>query len=241
MEQLLALHGFAGTGRIWDPVADALGAGWEVAAPDLPGHGGAAGEAVSLQSCVRVALDAAAPRFVLAGYSMGGRIALHVALAAPERVAALVLVSTSAGIDDPGERARRRAADEALAASTEGASIDAFAERWMELELFAGEPPAARERWRADILRNDPAGLAASLRAVGTGALEPLWGRLGEIDVPASVVVGERDARYRALGERLVSALPFARAVVVPAAGHGLPREAPRPVAEAIAAAAPSR
>ena len=229
VSHVVALHGFAGTGRTWD----AVGAG--VLAPDLPGHGAAAGAPVSFASCVDVVLAAAPERFTLAGYSMGGRIALHVALAAPERVARLVLVSTTAGIEAPVQRDARRRTDEALADEVQAGTIEDFAARWMALALFAGEPPAARARWREDILRNTPAGLAASLRGAGTGAMAPLWDRLGELAMPATVLAGERDAKFRALGERLASALPGAGPlVIVPGAGHGLPREAPAAVAATL-------
>jgi 2-succinyl-6-hydroxy-2,4-cyclohexadiene-1-carboxylate synthase len=188
---------------------------------------------------VQAVLAAAPERFALAGYSMGARIALHVALAAPERVARLVLISGTAGLADAAERAARREADERLAAETETGSIEDFAARWMALPLFAGDPPEARRLWREDILRNAPAGLAAALRGAGTGAMEPLWERLSELAMPATVLAGERDAKFRALAERLVVGLPGAApAIVVAGAGHGLPRESPQAVRAALTSAA---
>jgi 2-succinyl-6-hydroxy-2,4-cyclohexadiene-1-carboxylate synthase len=227
---VVALHGFAGTGRSWAAVEPGL------RAPDLPGHGAAGGvRPITFASCVEHVLAAAPERFVLAGYSMGGRLALHVALAAPDRVARLVLIATTAGIEDAAERDARRRADEALAAEIERGDIDAFVARWSATPLFAGDPPEVVARWQEDMRRNEPAGLAAALRGVGTGAMAPLWDRLGELTMPAAVLAGERDAKFMALGRRLASALPGAATLtVVPGAGHGLPREAPAPVAAAI-------
>ena len=85
--------------------------------------------------------------------------------------------------------------------------------------------------------RNDPASLAAVLRGIGTGAMTPLWARLGELTMPATAVVGERDAKFTALGERLADQLPAGQLVIVPGAGHGLPREAPEAVAAVLRAA----
>lgn len=221
MEPLVALHGFAGTGATWAAVEP------RAVAPDLPGHGAARLAEPTFERCVELVLAAAPERFVLAGYSMGGRVALHVALAAPERVRRLVLVSTTAGIEDDAERAARRAADEALAAEFERLPIEEVAERWVSHPLFARDPPAARALQRVDVLRNEPTGLAAALRGIGTGAMPPLWDRLGALAMPVTVLAGERDAKYVALGERLTAALPAAELRVVPGAGHGLPREVP--------------
>ena len=76
--------------------------------------------------------------------------------------------------------------------------------------------------------------LAAALRGIGTGVMAPLWERLGELKMPVAVLAGERDAKYVALGERLVAALPAATLTIVPGAGHALPLEAPAAVAAAI-------
>ena len=220
VSHVVALHGFAGTGRMWEVVDPSY------VAPDLP---------PSVDGAVATALAAAPGPFVLAGYSMGGRIALQVALAAPERVERLVLISATAGIEDPAERARRREADERLAAEIEAGDIEAFADRWLGQPLFAEDPPEARRLQREDILRNEPAVLAASLRALGQGAMAPVWDRLGELSMPVTVLAGERDEKYRALAGRITSGLRGnVEKVVVPGSGHGLPREAPAAVAAAI-------
>jgi 2-succinyl-6-hydroxy-2,4-cyclohexadiene-1-carboxylate synthase len=233
---VVLLHGFAGTGRAWDPVAQRLDRErYTALAPDLRGHGAArAARPVSFAGCVQDVLGAVPGRFVLCGYSMGGRIALHVALAAPARVERLVLVATTAGIEDEAARAARREDDERLAAFADGASIEQFAERWVAQPVFAGTPADAARIWREDLLRNDPRALAAALRGIGSGAMAPLWGRLGELAMPATVLVGERDAKFVALGERLAAALPRGELVAVPGAGHGLPREAPQAVVAAL-------
>ena len=202
---------------------------------DLRGHGDAAhARPVSPSACTADVLAATAGRFALCGYSLGGRVALHVALAAPERVTRLVLLAATAGICDPSERAARRQADETLAAGIERGTIEAFADRWMAQPLFAGTAPEVVAAWRADLARNEPGGLAAALRGLGAGVMAPLWDRLPAVDVPATVVAGERDPKYVALAERLAAALPRAELVVVPGAGHGLAREAPDAVARLL-------
>ena len=237
-ETVVLLHGFAGTRHAWDLVADRLDPErYRALALDLRGHGDARDRRpITFAACVADVAAAAPERFALCGYSMGGRIALHVALQHPDRVSRLVLVASTAGIDDPVMRAERRAADEKLALEVEGGTIEDFADRWSRQPLFAGTPPEAAAFWRADLQRNDPAALAAVLRGLGAGVMEPLWERLSELDgLPVTIIAGERDGRYTATGRRLAAALRGARMLVVPGAGHGLPREAPQAVAAAIA------
>ncbi|WP_354702016.1 alpha/beta fold hydrolase [Paraconexibacter sp. AEG42_29] len=235
-DPIVLLHGFAGTGATWDAVRAELDAGRTVHTPDLRGHGRrSAVRPVSFAGCVADVLADAPPRFVLGGYSQGGRVALHVALAAPERVSALVLLATMAGLEDHEARAARRRSDTVLALKLQRDGLEAFAADWTTQPLFADDPPAARAAQVKDIARCSADGLAAALRGIGTGEMLPLWDRLGELTMPTTVLVGERDTKYQALGERLTTLLPDATLTIVPGAGHGLPREAPPAVAAALA------
>jgi 2-succinyl-6-hydroxy-2,4-cyclohexadiene-1-carboxylate synthase len=202
-------------------VAEALAADHEVVCPDQPGHGTRAHVGADLATSA-LALAAHGPA-AFVGYSMGGRIALHLALLHPEAVTSLVLVGATAGIDDEGERATRRAADEARADRLLRIGTEAFLEEWLAQPLFAGLPPEAR-RGRS----SDAAGLASSLRLAGTGTQEPQWDRLGQLAMPVLVVAGERDEKFRALGARLAAASGTnAELAVVPGAGHAVHLERP--------------
>jgi pimeloyl-ACP methyl ester carboxylesterase len=108
------------------------------------------------------------------------------------------------------------------------------ADRWGAQPLFATQSAEAAAAVRADRLANDPVHVAAALRGIGTGAMTPLWERLGELTMPVVVLAGERDAAYVAHGERLAAALPDGRLTIVPGAGHALLLEAPAAVASAI-------
>jgi 2-succinyl-6-hydroxy-2,4-cyclohexadiene-1-carboxylate synthase len=235
-EPLLLLHGFTQTGRGWDEVVRHLAREtYRPLAPDLRGHGAAASRRpISFAACVADVAGLAAGRFALAGYSLGGRLALHVALAHPERVSRLVLVSTTAGIEDPQERARRRAADEELAAWMEPRLMTEVADRWGAQPLFAGQAPDVAAAARADRLNNDPRHLAAALRGIGTGSMTPVWDRLAELEMEVAVLAGERDAKFAALARRLADGLPRGTLTIVRGGGHALPLEAPAAVAAAI-------
>jgi 2-succinyl-6-hydroxy-2,4-cyclohexadiene-1-carboxylate synthase len=283
LENVVLLHGFAGTRRTWDGVVERLvPERYTPLAFDLPGHGdavgavgdavsavddaiGAAGDAVgavgdavgavgdvgdvvsavgdprsnagvgvTFADCVEHVLAHSPARFALCGYSLGGRVGLNVALAAPERVQRLVLVSSTAGIADEDARAARRAADEALARNLEERSFEEFMDRWEAQPVFAEDPPEVHAAMRAEQQRNDPRALAAVLRGIGTGAMPPLWDRLAGLAVPVTILVGERDTKFHAPGRRMVELLPDAELLIVPG-GHRLPLENPSAVADAIA------
>jgi 2-succinyl-6-hydroxy-2,4-cyclohexadiene-1-carboxylate synthase len=229
-------HGFTQTARSWERFERSLGQripAAEFAAVDLPGHGEAVvpSSADLWQSAAH--LVSAGGRGTYVGYSMGGRVSLHAALDRPDAVESLVLIGATAGIDDPVERADRRAADERLAERVESIGVEAFVDQWLSNPLFAGLD--AGTSLRADRLRNTAGGLAASLRATGTGVQEPLWSRLGEIQVPALVMAGEHDRKFRTLGARLAAGLPRATFVVIEGAGHSVHLEQPDATAEAVA------
>jgi 2-succinyl-6-hydroxy-2,4-cyclohexadiene-1-carboxylate synthase len=221
--RLVLVHGFTQTRRSWDPLLPALAA-HQVIPLDAPGHGEA--------SDVRLALDDGGAwlaqnggRGVYVGYSMGGRFCLHAALAEPELVRGLVLISATGGIDDERERDARRLADEALADRIETIGVPAFLDEWLSQALFAGLDPTRRDV--ADRLRNTAGGLASSLRLAGTGTQAPLWDRLAALQVPTLVVAGENDDKFVALGERLATTIPHAQLAVVEGAGHTVHLEQP--------------
>jgi 2-succinyl-6-hydroxy-2,4-cyclohexadiene-1-carboxylate synthase len=235
---LVLVHGFTGSIDTWEPARSLLGSRHRVIAVDLPGHGGSSAPPRSwrLPEVVRAIMTAldrlGVSRAGWLGYSLGGRVALHAAMACPSRVERLVLESTSPGISDPGERSARAAADEALAADLERRGLPVFVDRWMAQPLFATLRrlgPTALARDRALRLRQSPAGLAAALRAFGVGVQEPLWEHLPALEVPTLLVAGAADRRYRGLATAMAARLPHARVAVVPRAGHTVHLENPVP------------
>lgn len=222
------LHGFTQNRRCWGPVPELLAHHREVVVADAPGHGDAASLRLTLADAATPYAEglAGVGEAQWLGYSMGGRLALHVALTHPERVGALVLVGASPGIADPAARAARRAADEALAAHLEAVGTTAFVDEWLAQPLFAGLDD--RSSCRSERLRNDADGLASSLRLAGTGAQDPLWDALGIITTPVLLVVGERDAKFRGIADDM--APRFAGrcdTVVLAGTGHACHLEAP--------------
>jgi 2-succinyl-6-hydroxy-2,4-cyclohexadiene-1-carboxylate synthase len=233
---LLLLHGFTHTGASWKGVVAALGERYRALSPDLLGHGGASdAQPVTLEAQLNQLLRLAPSRYTLAGYSMGGRIALHLALADQGRVERLALIGASPGIAHERERAQRRADDERLAGEIERQDIEEFATRWAQTPVLAGLNEEQAASAYEDRLRSTPRGLARSLRGLGTAALPPLWARLAELEMPVKLVVGERDTKFIEVADQMALVIKDAEVIVVPGAGHAVHLEAPEQVAEIIA------
>ncbi len=225
------LHGFTQTPRSWGRFGQLLAVRGAVERPWLPGHGPDPTPSTDLWG----AADALAPDrpSTIIGYSMGGRVALHMALNNPGRVSELVVLSATAGIVDPAERRRRVSEDEALADRIETIGVDAFLAEWLARDMFASLPDDP-SRWE-DRRDNTSAGLAAALRHLGTGTQEDLRDRLGGLTIPVLIVVGELDVPFARRGAEMVDAMgPNASLAVVAGAGHAVHLEAPDRTAEVV-------
>ena len=225
MARFILVHGFTQTAASWDAIEYRLTAlGHDVVALDAPGHGAHSDTHLGLWKGADL-LAAEGGRGTWVGYSMGGRLSLHVALAHPDSVERLVLIGATAGLDRAAERIERQSSDELLAEELERDGVDAFLARWLAQPLFATLPEdsAGLDARR----RNTVAGLAAALRLMGTGAQDPLWDRLHEIRVPTMLVAGSLDAKFRALAERMAGLLPDANVVTMNGCGHACHLEAP--------------
>ena len=236
-EPLLLLHGFTGAASTWRDLASSWD-GWRRIAVDLIGHGESDAPSderrYTMERCVAdlgALLDELRiERATVLGYSMGGRVALQLAAAAPERVAALVLEGASSGIDDVAERAARAASDRALADDVERDGIEAFVDRWERVPIFATQsrlPDDVRARQRHQRLANRTIGLANSLRGMGAGAQSSLWPRLHELTMPVLLIAGEDDAKYSEMARAMASRMPAASTCIVPGAGHAVHLERP--------------
>jgi 2-succinyl-6-hydroxy-2,4-cyclohexadiene-1-carboxylate synthase len=223
--RIVLVHGFTQTSACWAPVDEDLAADHELVLVDAPGHGASALAQLDLWESGRAVAEAGGEGTYV-GYSMGGRICLHAALARPEAVRRLVLVSATAGIDDPDERTDRRRADNQLADHVVELGIEPFVDEWLNQPMFATLPPERAHR-RAR-LANTAAGLASSLRLAGAGTQEPLWDRLADLHIPVLVTAGALDAKYAALAERLAATIGAdAELAVIDGAGHTVHLEQP--------------
>lgn len=228
---LLMLHGFTGSTRAWQGIPENLAGDVQPIAVDLIGHGQTSAPDDPDRYRIEQAVDdlielldrMEIEQTALLGYSMGGRVALHLALAHPDRVSSLILESASPGIDDPTVRANRRASDEKQAQMIEEQGLETFVDHWESIPLFESQqklPAGVRRRQRELRLRQSPTGLANSLRGMGAGAMTPVSSRLKSFPMPVLYLAGEYDEKYRGIGEQLAADVSIGRYIEIPGAGH---------------------
>lgn len=224
---LVYLHGFAGTG---DQLKRHLP---EAIAPTLEGHGPfPACLSQGFEEAVSRLLDA--PHFAspvhLIGYSMGGRIALALALQRPDLVSSLTLVGASPGPRSLPEREERRAWELSFVDLLEQKGLQEFLADWEKLPLFAREqllPDDALNRVRRARREHRPEGLAHALRVLGHASMPDYRPRLLQLTMPVRLVVGALDTKFLLLAQEMAEAIPRASLHVVPGAGHNPLLETP--------------
>ena len=166
----------------------------------------------------------------LLGYSMGGRLALYLAVHYPKRFHSLILESASPGLKTAVERDERRQRDNTLANRIERDSIEAFIDFWERLPLWASQQQLSKEthaRLRQQRLQNNPAGLANSLRGMGTGVQSSLWQNLQNVQLPVLLMTGELDHKFIGIAQEMAPLLPLAQHITIPDAGHTIHLEKP--------------
>jgi 2-succinyl-6-hydroxy-2,4-cyclohexadiene-1-carboxylate synthase len=233
-DRLVLVHGFTQTLQSWAGMAPALAETYQVTRVDLPGHGGSASVDLPFAEAAAAIGDAGGTATYV-GYSMGGRLCLRLAVDRPDLVQALVLVGASPGLADDAERAARRESNEALADEIERVGTAAFLERWLAQPMFSTFQPEP-----ADLearLANPSRGLATALRRLGTGVQEPLWDRLGELEMPVLVVAGQEDSKFTDIAEDMADAIGVnAQVVAIAGAGHAAHLERPGSFCRLLAA-----
>lgn len=236
---VVLIHGFTGTGDSWRSLVDVLAPDFTTIGVDLVGHGRSGHPAASERYEMRRAVDDLAAllhtlgyeRAAWLGYSLGGRVALQVAVHRPDCVSALVLEGATPGLETAEERAARVAADEALAQRLEREGLEAFVDYWQSIGLWDSQRRTLTEEQRAVLRRGrlaqDPVGLAGSLRGMGTGAQEWVGDRLGGIGVPVLLTAGTLDTKFSAIAREMAAAIPHATLRLVEDAGHAAHLERP--------------
>lgn len=234
-ETIVFLHGFTGSSRDFLAIPDSIISNYRCLIPDLPGHGqtqvleteisfNAAGKITLLKEWLSSLRQS---KFHLFGYSMGGRLALQFAVKNSHQLHSLILVSTTAGIDEEVIRIARVKADNELAEKILDSNPKDFLTAWLAQPLF--KEIADSQDITKEVVRRlplQPSGLAYSLKYFGSGVMPPVWHQLTNIKIPTLVIAGCKDQKYLALASKLVDLIENSTLKVLPT-GHAPLSESP--------------
>lgn len=235
---LLFLHGFMGSCTDWEEVIDPFSNEFHCIAVDLPGHGQSLGfergKEYTFEGASRLILNTidtlGIQNSTLIGYSMGGRLALHMALRYPARWNKVVIESASPGFKKASDRHARARRDEFLAQQLEENDFQEFLQAWYSEPLFASLANDS-EQFQALLAKrsqNNPKELAKVLRGMGAGIQSPLWRELPQLEIPLLMIAGEDDARYRRIAVAIQNLCKRAQIAIVRGAGHNVHLEKPK-------------
>lgn len=189
-------------------------------------------ENVNAEAC---ALPAGLGTAIL-GYSMGGRLALHALLEKNHPWKAGVMVSVHPGLETSAERNLRRHSDKQWATRAFTENWQTFYQSWQSLPIFAGSKNSRpREPSAIQRLAQRRSEISRSFIDWSLAAQDPLWERLGEIQVPLLWIAGENDEKFRKIAERATAQSPHFQLAIAPDTGHRVVAESPEWLAGTVA------
>jgi 2-succinyl-6-hydroxy-2,4-cyclohexadiene-1-carboxylate synthase len=227
------LHGFTQTSRSWDRYIDLLQPEQSIIRFDAPGHANSTSVSADLPTTATMVAEQGAKADYI-GYSMGARLALHIALLHPDSVRRLVLISGSPGLRTNAEQIERQRSDEQLAREIRQVGVSQFVSKWLSNPMFANL--VSTEGDIKDRLRNSVDGLVSSLTMSGTGSQQSLWDRLSELSMPVLLIVGENDQKFRQINSEMKNLISSqTELVIIQNAGHAVHLEQPKQCVSVIA------
>ncbi|WP_409028895.1 2-succinyl-6-hydroxy-2,4-cyclohexadiene-1-carboxylate synthase [Gracilimonas sediminicola] len=229
LPNLVLLHGFMGSGRQFDHLIPELKKFCNPITIDLLGHGNTEGAELHYRFSTKeqvadltklISEQLQLPLF-LYGYSMGGRLALQLALHRPDLYKGLILESSTFGIEGETEQQARQSLDARRSDAITG-NFEGFLEDWAKMPLFNSANPAPEliDKMNEIQQNQNPFWLANSLQGFGTGTMPCVRNRLGEIPIPVQLLVGEKDSKFLHINRQMEKELREPELAVVKDAGH---------------------
>ncbi|XP_066321928.1 protein PHYLLO, chloroplastic-like isoform X5 [Miscanthus floridulus] len=260
---VLLLHGFLGTSEDWVPMMKALAPSARVIAIDLPGHGESQimqRHKNSEQFIVTVQLVAdlllklmchiTDGEVVVVGYSMGARIALHMALNQDHKIRGAVTISGSPGLRDEASRRRRVAIDKSRAQFLMSCGLECFLQTWYSGKLWNSlrEHPEFNSLVRTRSKHKNIKALAKVLADSSVGRQKSLWEDLKHLKRPLLIVAGEKDAKFKDISQKMRMEImnhaecgsdgpkgkELCEMIIIPDSGHAVHVENPLPLVRAV-------
>lgn len=238
-EPLVLFHGFTGNVDTWNSLVPLLKGSYQFIMIDIIGHGQTDSPqdyqrysiGHSVEDMIAIFDELKLDKVHVLGYSMGGRLALSIAVNHPNRVKKLILESSSPGLKTEEEQVNRRMSDAELALRIIENGIKEFVDYWENTPLFSSQkslPNEEKERIRAGRLSNHPLGLVNSLKGMGTGSQPSWWKSLSHVNLPVLLICGKLDKKYCQMAMEMNQLLPCSWVKKVDEAGHTIHVEKPQ-------------
>ena len=235
-QALIFLHGFLGSAVDWQEIMSDFSEDYFCLAFDLPGHGNSfipdEYSDITLEKIASridsVLLSQQIDNPVYIGYSMGGRITLHMPAIIKSSCSGLIIESASPGIEDPVERKARLEKDFLVADKLESMNFEEFLVQWYNQPLFAGLKKSQNfNKIFRHRLKNNPVQLARAIRIMTVGKQKPLWKIFHGLELPVLVISGSNDEKYTSYTKRISTLSPSVRTQIISGAGHVVHAEKP--------------
>ncbi|KAL6899311.1 hypothetical protein ACP4OV_005969 [Aristida adscensionis] len=261
---VLLLHGFLGTSEDWVPMMLALSPSARVIAVDLPGHGESQmlrhhvgnleQSPMTIQSAADLLLKLLGhitdDEVVVVGYSMGARIALHMALNQTHKILGTVIISGSPGLRDEASRRRRAAIDKSRALFLISHGLECFLESWYSGKMWTSlrEHPRFDSLVRTRSRHKNIRALSKVLADSSIGRQKSLWEDLKHLKSPILIVAGEKDIKFKDISQKMYREITnslrygadgrygkeLCEMMIIPDSGHAVHVENPLPLVRAV-------
>ena len=234
---LLLIHGFTGSNESFKTSIRYLRQYFKVIAIDMIGHGKSFDKNPNNYSFERsvelikdILIELNLKKTNLLGYSLGGRLALHLAINSTQLINKLILCSTSPGIKDKSDRKARQNSDSYLADLLLDQGIGGFVDYWESLSLWRSEKRLSykiKNTMRKIRLSQEPLGLINSLNSQGQGIQKYILKNLKKIQNKTLIFAGEKDEKYIKYSYEIQKNIEDSKVKIVPNSGHNLILENP--------------
>ncbi|MFA3783771.1 2-succinyl-6-hydroxy-2,4-cyclohexadiene-1-carboxylate synthase [Melioribacteraceae bacterium 4301-Me] len=235
---VIMIHGFGGNANDWNFIFKKLPDNFFYVAVDLIGHGKSASpknpkyySAEAIVNQLKSIFDILQlDKFILIGYSMGGRVALSYVSKYPDQIIALILESTSPGIINKNERIKRLNFDKQLSKSITKNNLKNFFADWYKQPIFsslAKNTAVDLNKLISGKLKSSATGLKNILTEFSPGTMPSYWSLLKKINFPVLLLNGSIDKKYNSINKRALKLLKYGTHKVIKGAGHNSHLEKP--------------
>ncbi len=242
---LVFLHGFSGSKNDWIRIARNFEDKYFIIVPDLVGHGESDSpldvnfytEFFLIKVLKSIIEKLNVEKIILYGYSMGGRLAFAFQRKYPDLVEAMILESTTPGIESQKERFVRKRNDNELADRIEKNGLEWFVDFWVEHPIFATQkklPILMQNQIKENKLQNNPVGISNSLRGFSTGKMNSYWEHLNNLSVPVKIFAGSEDTKYHLISKRLAQKIKNSNLIIFKNVGHNVHLERPNEITKEL-------